>query len=88
MALSRLAESIPVYGGTGTRLEYALLRASTPLLLVTDFLMRPFRVLERNVSSQTDASEPKADHGRWPAWDRQVDAALSWLASGRSLSPG
>ena len=61
-SMSRLAGAVPIYGGTGTRVEHGLVRFSTPLTALVAGIVWPLRWLDRGAASTRSRSIARA---RW-----------------------
>ncbi|MFH1018575.1 MAG: hypothetical protein V1798_10415 [Pseudomonadota bacterium] len=79
-SMSRLAGAVPIYGGTGTRVEHWMVRLATPLTAVVIAIIWPLKWLDRpGPVVQGDRSEAPLPRKReWLA--PQIDRALEWLA--------
>ncbi|MFH1264072.1 MAG: hypothetical protein V1495_11595 [Pseudomonadota bacterium] len=78
-SMSSLAGRIPIYGGSGTRLEHALVRFSTPLTALVAAIIWPLKWLDRQTEAermQGLARVPNAEGGRSSP---SIERALTWF---------
>ena len=72
--LSHLAASIPIFGGTSTRIEVLAVRVASCLSRMISSSTRVFPVHSVSVDLESERLDGRAD---W--WSRQVEDALHWL---------
>ena len=79
-AMSRLASAIPIYGGTATRLEHALVRFATPLTALVAAIVWPLSWLgkRRPVEPAGETESVPPGGAGWLAL--QADVAIEWMS--------